>query len=151
MIEIRTAVPADIEPVLDLLSLQLRENSVPVALEPLRAATLQMLGNPELGRILVAARGETLVGVAVLSFLWTLEHGGATTWLDELYVDPHQRSAGLGTRLLDAAMEHARARGCLALDLEVEPGHESALRLYERMGFRRLPRERWMRPLTRPF
>src|SRR5687768_10947653 len=149
MIEIRTAVPADIEPVLGLLSQQLQENSVSVAKEQLREATLQLLDRPELGRILVAAHSEALVGVAVLSFLWTLEHGGATTWLDELYVDPRQRRAGLGTRLLEAAMAIARTRGCLALDLEVEPGHESAVQLYERLGFRRLPRERWMRPLAR--
>jgi ribosomal protein S18 acetylase RimI-like enzyme len=148
MIEIRTAVSADLEPVLELLTLQLRENSVPVASEDLRPATLQMLERPELGRILVAARGNVPVGVAVLSFLWTLEHGGATTWLDELYVDPRERKDGLGTRLLEAAMAIARARGCRALDLEVEPGHESAVRLYERMGFCRLPRERWMLPLT---
>jgi ribosomal protein S18 acetylase RimI-like enzyme len=148
MIEIRTAVPADLEPVLELLTLQLQENSVPVAREHLRPATRQMLERPELGRILVAARGDVLVGVAVLSFLWTLEHGGATTWLDEIYVDPHARSEGLGTRLLEAAMAIARAKGCRALDLEVEPGHESAIRLYERMGFCRLPRERWMLPLT---
>lgn len=149
MIEIRTAVPADLERVLDLLTMQLRENSVPVGALQLRSATLQMLERPWLGRILLAASGETLVGVAVLSFLWTLEHGGATMWLDELYVDPRQRRAGLGSRLLEAAMAIARDRGCLALDLEVEPGHEDAVRLYERWGFRRLPRERWMRPLAR--
>ncbi len=147
MIEIRTAVATELESVLELLSLQLQENSVPVSREHLRPATLQMLERPELGRILVATRGNRLVGLAVLSFLWTLEHGGATTWLDELYVDPHERGDGLGTRLLEAAMTIARARGCRALDLEVEPGHESAVRLYERMGFCRLPRERWMRPL----
>jgi GNAT superfamily N-acetyltransferase len=147
-IEIRTAVAADIGPVLDFLSLQLQENSVSIPQEQLRVATLQMLERPELGRILVATRGNVLVGVAVLSFLWTLEHGGATTWLDELYVDLHERRDGLGTRLLEAAMAIARIRGCRALDLEVEPGHEGAVRLYERMGFCRLPRERWMLPLT---
>jgi ribosomal protein S18 acetylase RimI-like enzyme len=147
--DIRTATPADVSAVLDLLSEQLQENSVSVDEEHLRSATLRMLQRPELGRILVAIRDDAIVGVAVLSFLWTLEHGGATTWLDELYVAPHQRRAGLGSRLLEAAMALARARGCRALDLEVEPGHESALRLYERQGFRRLPRERWMLPLTR--
>jgi ribosomal-protein-alanine N-acetyltransferase len=147
MINIREAVPADLAQVVDLLCLQLQENSVSVSEEALRAATLRMIESPELGRILVASHGEVLAGVAVLSFLWTLEHGGATVWLDELFVHPHQRQCGLGTRLLEAAMSVARARGCRALDLEVEPGHDDAIRLYERQGFRRLPRERWMRPL----
>jgi GNAT superfamily N-acetyltransferase len=147
MINIREAVPADLAQVIDLLCLQLQENSVSVSKETLRAATLRMIECPELGRILVAAHGEVLAGVAVLSYLWTLEHGGATVWLDELYVHPRERQRGLGTRLLEAAMSLAHARGCRALDLEVEPGHEGAIRLYERQGFRRLPRERWMRPL----
>lgn len=147
MIEIRKAVPEDLPQIVEMLRLQLQENSVAVAMEPLRLATLRMIECPEHGHVLVAARSDTLVGVAVLSFLWTLEHGGATVWLDELYVDPRERRFGLGTKLLEAAMAVARAQGCVALDLEVEPGHDAAVRLYERQGFRRLPRERWMCPL----
>jgi GNAT superfamily N-acetyltransferase len=146
-IEFRKAVPADLRQIVEMLWLQLQENSVAVAIEPLRLATLRMIERPELGQILVATRGDALAGVAVLSFLWTLEHGGATVWLDELYVDSRERRSGLGTKLLEAAMAVARERGCAALDLEVEPGHEAGVRLYERMGFRRLPRERWMCPL----
>jgi ribosomal protein S18 acetylase RimI-like enzyme len=144
IIEFRKAIPEDLRQIVDLLQQQLQENSVAVAMEPLRLATLRMIERPGLGQILVAARGDALAGIAVLSFLWTLEHGGATVWLDELYVDPRERRSGLGTKLLEAAMAVARAQGCVALDLEVEPGHESAVRLYERLGFRRLPRERWM-------
>jgi ribosomal protein S18 acetylase RimI-like enzyme len=144
IIEFRKAIPEDLRQIVDLLQQQLQENSVAVAMEPLRLATLRMIERPGLGQILVAARGDALAGIAVLSFLWTLEHGGATVWLDELYVDPRERRSGLGTKLLEAAMAVARAQGCVALDLEVEPGHEAAVRLYERLGFRRLPRERWM-------
>jgi len=147
MIEFRKAIPKDLRQIVEMLRLQLQENSVAVAMEPLRFATLRMIESPELGHILVAARGDRLAGIAVLSFLWTLEHGGATVWLDELYVDPRERRSGLGTKLLEAAMAVARAQGCGALDLEVEPGHEAGVRLYERLGFRRLPRERWMYPL----
>jgi GNAT superfamily N-acetyltransferase len=143
-IELRKAVPEDLRQIVDLLRMQLQDNSVAVTMEPLRFATLRMIECPDLGHILVAARGDTLAGVAVLSFLWTLEHGGATAWLDELYVDERERRSGLGTKLLEAAMVVARTRGCVALDLEVEPGHEAGVRLYERLGFRRLPRERWM-------
>src|SRR5688572_2270629 len=127
MIEFRKAVPADLRQIVEMLRLQLQENSVAVAIEPLRLATLRMIECPELGQIVVAARGHTLAGVAVLSFLWTLEHGGPTVWLDELYVDPRERRSGLGTKLLEAAMAVARARGCVALDLEVEPGHEAGV------------------------
>src|SRR5688500_4254619 len=103
-IEFRKAVPDDLHQIVEMLRLQLQDNSVAVAIEPLSLATLRMIERPALGQILVAARGDTIAGVAVLSFLWTLEHGGNTVWLDELYVDSRERRTGLGTKLLEAAM-----------------------------------------------
>jgi GNAT superfamily N-acetyltransferase len=67
--------------------------------------------------------------------------------LDELFVNPQRRRGGIGRRLTEAAMAVARERGCLALDLEVEPGHDDAERLYENMGFHRHRRVRWVKPL----
>lgn len=86
--------------------------------------------NRELGRVLVAREGGRVVGVALLSFLWTLEHG-------------------IGRAPTLAAIAAAAAADCIALDLEVEPGHDAAVRLYEQLGFRRHERARWMRPLAR--
>ncbi|HKR37312.1 MAG TPA: GNAT family N-acetyltransferase, partial [Steroidobacteraceae bacterium] len=99
------------------------------------------------GRILTARLDGELVGVAVISFLWTLEHGGPAAWLDEVYVEPSRRGAGIGRQLVEAAMQVARDSGCIALDLEVDAGHEAAERLYERMEFRRHRRVRWVRML----
>ena len=44
-------------------------------------------------------------------------------------------------------MQVARESGCIALDLEVDAGHETAERLYERTGFKRHQRVRWVRML----
>jgi GNAT superfamily N-acetyltransferase len=106
-----------------------------------------LIEDHKLGRILTARLGGELVGVAVISFLWTLEHGGPAAWLDEVYVEPSRRGGGIGRKLVEAAMQVARDSGCIALDLEVDAGHEAAERLYERMGFRRHRRVRWVRML----
>lgn len=45
------------------------------------------------------------------------------------------RGAGLGRRLLDAAVGWARERGCHKVGLEVWPHNTRARRLYERAGF----------------
>ncbi len=127
-----------------LLHTQLIEHAIAVPPEVLAAGVRGLADNREFGRVLVARLGDRVVGVAVLSFLWTLEHGGAAGWLDELYVEPAARDRGIGEQLARAAIEAADAAGCLALDLEVEPGHETAVRLYERLGFRRHRRERWV-------
>ena len=44
-------------------------------------------------------------------------------------------------------MQVARESGCIALDLEVDAGHEAAERRYGRMGFKRRQRVRWVRML----
>jgi GNAT superfamily N-acetyltransferase len=97
------------------------------------------------GRVLVArrVRDGAAVGLAVLPFTWTVEHGGLCAWLDELYVIPELRARGIGTRLLLAAIDVVRDAGCRAMDLEVDAEHDRVERLYLRYGFRALPRRRF--------
>jgi ribosomal protein S18 acetylase RimI-like enzyme len=52
-------------------------------------------------------------------------------------VDPEHRGRGIGTGLLAALRERARAEGVSALSLSVETDNP-AIRLYERLGFERL-------------
>ena len=141
-IEVRDATAGDGPEAVDLLRRQLEEHEITLAPAALAHAVRGLLEHPARGRILVAAAGDTLVGVAVLSFMWTLEHGGRAAWLDELYVDPRRRRLGIGRRLAEAAIERAAAAGCLALDLEVEAGREAAERLYMGAGFHPQPSSR---------
>jgi GNAT superfamily N-acetyltransferase len=149
MLKIETARNSDLEPILQLLRTQLEEHDIVLTTESLQRATQGLIENHANGRILCARLDRALVGVAVISFLWTLEHGGPAAWLDEVYVEPSQRGAGIGKQLVEAAMQVARDNGCIALDLEVDAGHEAAERLYERMNFKRHRRVRWVRMLDR--
>ena len=115
----------------------------------LERATRGLIEDHSLGRILTARLDGQLVGVAVISFLWTLEHGGPAAWLDEVYVEPSHRGHGIGKQLIEAAMQVASESGCIALDLEVDAGHEAAERLYQKMDFKRHRRVRWVRMLDR--
>jgi len=54
-----------------------------------------------------------------------------------LMVAEGQRRRGIGTRLLEAALEWARIAGVTKLELHVFPWNEPALRLYESFGFER--------------
>ena len=75
------------------------------------------------------------------------EHCGLAAWLEELYVAPDWRQRGIGTALVTAVSELARKTGIVAIDLEVDAGHKRATALYQRLGFRRLERSRWVREL----
>src|SRR5258708_38059362 len=138
---------ADLASGIELLRRQLDEHAIDLADTALLNAVRGILDKPERGRILVVSRGERVVGVAVLSFLWTLEHGGQAAWLDELYVEPNQRRLGIGRKLVQVSMQAAAEAGCKTLDLEVEDGHEEATRLYQRLGFHMHRRTRWAIPL----
>jgi GNAT superfamily N-acetyltransferase len=130
-----------------LLAAQLDEHGIGVPREVLEEAVRGIVTRPERGAVLLARRGHEAVGVAVIPYTWTVEHGGPCAWLDELYVVPDMRAQGIGTRLLVAAMEIAREDGCLAMDLEVDVDHMRVEALYLRHGFHALPRRRFSRSL----
>jgi len=149
MAEIRSATEGDREDVVRLLLAQFREHGIDTPEGAVARTVDGLLGNPERGRLLVAAVGDAVVAVAALSFVWSLEHAGRAAWLEELYVVPGERGRGIGRALLRAACDLATANGAVAVDLEVDAAHARAARLYAREGFRPLERARWVRPLSR--
>ncbi len=145
---IRAASPDDRDDLSALMLEQMREHGMTVDETALRDAIGHALDHPDVGLFLVAAGADGRpAGAAYVAFLWSLEHAGAVAWLEELYVLPRHRGEGLGRELVRAACSEAAARGCPAMDLEVDSGHERAAALYVREGFRRLARTRWVRPL----
>lgn len=60
--------------------------------------------------------------------------GGHRLRVDDLYVRPHARGAGLGAALLRHAREQAAALGCVDLRWTVEVGNYRAIALYRRLG-----------------
>jgi len=145
---IRPAGDADLAALSALLVAQLRDHGNDLPDAALQAAVAGMLRRPQRGQFLLALQDGAAVGLAALSYLWTLERGGRAAWLDELYVVPARRGAGIGARLLAAAQAAAADAGAVAMDLEIERGHERAAALYRRAGFATLPRTRWARPLA---
>lgn len=143
---IAPATADDIEDVAQLLAAQFEEHAIALDDRTLRAAIRGAIEEPSRGGFLVAHDGRP-VGVAYVAYIWTLEHGGRSAWLEELYVVPVMRSRGVGTRLLREAMAHARAAGAAAIDLEVDAGHARAAHLYAREGFQAHRRARWVAKL----
>lgn len=146
-VTIDLAIRADRDMLLALLAAQLAEHAIATGRAAMENAIDGMLADERRGFLLLAREAGEAVGVAYVAFTWTFEHGGKTSWLEELYVVPERRSAGIGARLLGAVIERARAAGCAAVDLEVDRDHARAANLYARHGFTPLPRSRWVREL----
>jgi GNAT superfamily N-acetyltransferase len=130
---------------LPLVEAQYREHRIRIPRDRLRRALAGLLRGR--GVLVMARSGASAAGVAVLSWAWTVERGGKTAWLDELYVVPALRGRGIGRRLLLRAIAEARHADCVSIELEVVRGHGRAARLYRRERFSPLPRTRYSRAL----
>lgn len=90
------------------------------------------------GDILVARVAGTPVG-----HVQVIEDAAAATWeLKSVAVIDEQRGLGLGRRLVEAGLAHARDRGATRVVLSTATADTHLLRFYQRIGFRMLRIER---------
>ncbi|PCH72196.1 MAG: GNAT family N-acetyltransferase [Rhodobacteraceae bacterium] len=76
------------------------------------------------------------MGYVIVSFGWSVELGGMNGVLDGIYLRPAVRGRGIATEILVALPKALAGAGLIALNLEVDPANERALRLYTRAGFK---------------
>jgi GNAT superfamily N-acetyltransferase len=74
-------------------------------------------------------------GLCQLRYRQGVWYVGPDCWLEDLYVSRRARRVGLGSLLVDAAIERATARGCARIELDTGAGNTPALSLYARFGF----------------
>ncbi len=80
-----------------------------------------------LGSVWIALRASEPIGHAVLTVRYTMEHGGASGYIDDLFVQPGYRRQGVATMLLTELQKESLARGCRALIVEVGKDNRAAL------------------------
>jgi GNAT superfamily N-acetyltransferase len=79
--------------------------------------------------------GRPALGFAVLRLRTSTYEEALEGYLAEMYVAPDHRGRGLGTVLLQAVIDDARAQGATYLDLTTTQADTSAMALYEKFGF----------------
>ncbi|GAB4518994.1 MAG: GNAT family N-acetyltransferase [Roseibium sp.] len=85
---------------------------------------------------LLATRSGETVGALLASPVFSTTRGGAGLYVSDLWVAEEARGAGLGTRLLAAALDLAPATWTVTfLKLAVYHDNSDARRFYERLGF----------------
>jgi ribosomal protein S18 acetylase RimI-like enzyme len=144
-LEIRPASPADFAAVADLCV---------AAYTPFLAAdhyvdVLRDVGRrAAYARLLVAAEPE---GGGVLGTVTFVPEGGPLgeiagpreTEFRMLAVDPAAQGRGIGTALLQRILDESRSRGSERVVCSSQPEMHAAHRIYERLGFRRVPDRDW--------
>ena len=110
----------------------------------LKATVLRTLADPGTAEVIVAERGNELVGSVLLFPGDSDAYGGkreGTGWpeLRLLAVKPSARGRGVGKRLMEECIQRARQAGAKVLGLHTGDSMVVALPMYERRGFVRNP------------
>jgi glucosamine-phosphate N-acetyltransferase len=84
---------------------------------------------------LCACLGEKIIGFGTLMIRDCLWLQGDVGYICDLVVDQEHRGTGIGTALVERAIEIARQRGCRRVELDSGFHRTEAHRFYERRGF----------------
>jgi GNAT superfamily N-acetyltransferase len=111
------------------------------------AAVRELIDTPAFGRIYMLLADGTAVGYAAVALGFSLEFGGRSAFLDELYVRPSSRGQGIGSLALRLLQDACRRLGARSLALEVGLENAEAEALYRREGFSTIGRQLMTRRL----
>ncbi|AMM09649.1 Transcriptional regulator [Streptomyces albidoflavus] len=107
----------------------------PDDLTPYLAAHTRLAADPN-QHLVVAERAGKVVGTLQLTLIPGLSRRAATRSLIEgVRVHADERGSGLGTLLIEWAVETSRAEGCQLVQLTSDATREDAHRFYKRLGF----------------
>ncbi|BAU84629.1 acetyltransferase [Streptomyces laurentii] len=134
---IRPAVHADLPAIVAMLADDplgaLRES--PDDLTPYTDAFDRLDGDPH-QHVVVAVRADRIVGTLQLTIIPGLSRRGMTrSVIEGVRVHADERGSGLGTQLIEWAVETSRAQGCGLVQLTSDVTRTDAHRFYERLGF----------------
>jgi GNAT superfamily N-acetyltransferase len=138
MAEIRRATTDDVPALLPLVAAYWQFEHLE-GFEPssVGAQLARLLSSDHLGAGWLALSDERAVGYLLAVYVFSLEHGGLTAEIDEFFVAPEGRGAGVGRLLLDAAEAEFVRAGCSNTSLQLGRDNAEARRFYHRYGYRK--------------
>lgn len=130
----RPATQSDIPQLVELMHEFHAESGFALDRDWAARAFAYLLAHPEHGGAWLIEQDGMPVGHVVFSLRFTMEFGGLSGHIDDLFVRPGSRRRGAGTAAMDALLSECRRRGCRSLHVEVGADNHPALALYRRYG-----------------
>ncbi|MEU2582609.1 GNAT family N-acetyltransferase [Streptomyces avermitilis] len=136
-LEIRPAVAGDIPAIVAMLAddpLGAQRES-PDDLTPYLTALERLAKDPN-QHLVVAVREDRVIGTLQLTIIPGLSRRGSTRSIIEgVRIHADERGSGLGTRLIEWAVDESRRQDCRLVQLTSDATRTAAHRFYERLGF----------------
>lgn len=136
-LEVRAAVADDVPAIVGMLAddpLGAQRES-PDDLAPYLTALERLAADPN-QHLVVAVREGRVVGTLQLTIIPGLSRRGSTRSIIEgVRVHADERGSGLGTQLIEWAIDESRRQNCQLVQLTSDATRTDAHRFYERLGF----------------
>ena len=149
---IDSASASDIEALADLLgALFLQEDEFLPNKELQIQSLTRIISDPRFGKVFCARKVESsenssqlaakfslsqIVGMVSILFTESTALGAKVALREDMIVLPEYRSYGVGTKLLDAAIDFSRQTGCKRITLLTDSKNVNAQRFYEANNFK---------------
>jgi len=134
VVTVRLATLPDIPILVELMHAFYAEASFPLDRAWAARAFANLIAEPARGAVWLIDVDGDMVGHVVLSVRFTMEFGGLSAYIDDLFVRADCRRHGAASAGLDALVTECRRRGCKSIHVEVDPVNVAAQALYRRYG-----------------
>ncbi|MFF4040762.1 GNAT family N-acetyltransferase [Streptomyces sp. NPDC001816] len=136
-LEIRRATADDLPAIVAMLADDAlgAQRESPDDLTPYLTALDRLNTDPN-QQLVVAVREGRVIGTLQLTLIHGLSRKGATrSIIEAVRIHADERGSGLGTQLIEWAVEESRRQNCQLVQLTSDRSRTDAHRFYERLGF----------------
>ena len=127
----------DLSQLVDLVSALLdQESEFQSDQDKQRRGLSMIIENSSAGAIYTARSDGSIQAMVSLLYSISTAEGGPVCWLEDMFVREDCRKRGLGSRLLQFALDDARSSGFLRVSLLTDASNAPAQAIYRRNGFR---------------
>jgi Acetyltransferases len=140
-VAMRQANADDLADLLELMQEFYAEAGYALNSDRARAAFLPLLAPGHLGQVWLGELDGQVAGHVVVTFCYSMEYGGRSAFVDDLFVRPALRNRGVGRALVEQARAICEELGVRAMHLEVARANGPAQAVYRAVGFDGTDRE----------
>lgn len=94
-----------------------------------------IIENPAMGEIIVAEHGGNVVGMVNILYTISTAEGSKVAVMEDLVVNPDYRSVGIGSSLVNQAIQHCEDQGLKRITLLTDHDDQKVITFYKRHGF----------------
>ncbi len=137
----KPATPNDVPQLVALMEESYAESSFPLNRQRATEAFANLLADDRLGQVWLIQSGDQAIGYVVLTLCYSMEYGGRSAFVDDLFVRPSFRNAGLAAAALAEVKAVCAGRGIRAIHVETGGENGAAHAVYRRAGFTETDRQ----------